>query len=115
MLVCMDVNTEIQVCACKPEQTEISVLSLSTVCFKDTKIYVVGAFYRFLLVCVFFITGENVMHLTAWLNFDNKTKGLLCHQKPQDGNTVLFFFAAYIYYYYFYHHNYYIAVHGTDL
>lgn len=56
------------------------------------------------------------MHLTIWLNSDNKTKGLLCHQKPQDGNTVLFFIAASsYYYYYFYHHNYYIAVHGTDL
>lgn len=54
------------------------------------------------------------MHLTEWLNFDNKPKDLLCHQKPQDGNTVLFFFAAYICYYYYYHHNYYIAVHGTD-
>lgn len=54
------------------------------------------------------------MHLTEWLNFNNKPKDLLCHQKPQDGNTVLFFFAAYICYYYYYHYNYYIAVHGTD-
>lgn len=117
----MDVNTKIQVCACKLEETKTSGCLLHTQGLKNTKwtlkFMLWGVFYRLLLVRVSFIIWENVMHLTAWLNFDNKTKYLLCHQKPQDGNTVLFFFTAYIYYYYYYYHprNYYVAVCGTVL